>query len=166
MREGSRGIVIAAVLALGCGASPSPEVGEPEGILDEADTCPPLSSACYDGFDWSDTDGCPDPPRPMRISFEPASSVLSADAQAHIDDIFLRRPPLAAPVRLEVAGYAGPDEEDDVALARAIAVAERLEARGLDPARMTVSSSLPEDIEGSDPEPTYVGITARHCLDE
>ena len=92
--------------------------------------------------------------------------MLSADARARIDDIFVRRPRLAAGVRLEITGYAAPDEGEDIALARAAAAAHRLGQNGLDRRRISVSSSSPEDIEGSDPEPTYVGLTARHCLDE
>lgn len=145
-------------LAIGCGGAPRARTTEPASSSDLAgDRCSRLPRECIEGFDFSDEDGCPDPP-PPEIAFAPGSSVLPAAAARLIDEVSFdgRRLWPGASIRLVAVSVS-------LAAERGAAVREALIAAGVPPERIVSGGSLPAVEDGRAFDVESVVIVVDHC---
>lgn len=164
-------LLLSSVFVVACaGSSPEVEVGEtpgnnrpvdestaehPVGILDQDDRCPEFPGECYDGFDYADDDGCPDP-GPMRFVFASDSQELSPEALRRLAFAADQSPPFAAEARVQVRAHAASVENLEAAAAHAALVARTLVERGFPEAQLVVAES--HVAAGADP--LVVTVTA------
>lgn len=143
---------------IGCAGAPPPRPSDP-GLFDQPDACPIFEDLCYDGYDFADTDGCPDPP-PLWLAFEAGSDAVSAETERWLGEVVRNVEHLARGVRLELVDHSLPGEPDGLAGSRAEAVRRWLVGRGVDEALLVVAPSAPEDLERSGPS-RQAGVSVR-----
>jgi len=159
----------AAMLAACAGrpaARPHPTAGasdRSEGIADVDDTCPYLPAECLEGFDYVDTDGCPDAPTPW-IALPPGSVEVPAAAAAMFDQIARDVRHLVAGARLVVVVEAAPGEPSAETERRGALVMKALVAHGAPAGRLRVEAGGMLPTGGADdPAPDRVGFVVEGC---
>jgi hypothetical protein len=167
----SRLVGLMVPLAAACGSPapappatprPAPVRDHVDEIADVDDRCPSLPPECLEGFDYIDTDGCPDPP-PPRFALPPGAAHIPAQGARVLDEVAADSRQLARGARLVIVVEAAPDEPDAELARRAALVARALRDRGVPAGRFRLDPGGPVHLEGEDPPPDLVVVGVEGC---
>lgn len=144
-----------ATLVVACGGAPPVDTEPP--MLETYDRCTVLPRECIEGFDFSDDDGCPDPPTP-EVAFARGDARLATDdALRTVNEVALDGMRLWPGAKLRLVAVGADDEPTELGTLRVAVVRAALIAAG-----------VPEDRirEGSERPPGIVVPSVRIAVDD